>query len=245
MMIAAMQQNDTYRHKGLRKALVKQLAEEKYCWVEYADGSKRKELSRPPITDKNVLNAIEVVPRHLFFGEGDTVFHETEAYKDIAFQIGEGQTISQPYTVARQSELLEVQPREKILEIGTGSGYQAAVLDVLGAKVFTIERHRKLYERTRPLLEKLGYSNVKCFFGDGFEGLPMYAPFDKILITAAVPELPKKLLKQLKVGGKMVLPFGNETNCIMLRITKQGEDRYGTEEFGKFAFVPMLKGKVF
>ena len=115
----------------------------------------------------------------------------------------------------------------------------------LGAKVFSIERHRKLHERTRELLEALGYANVRCYFGDGFEGLPMYAPFDKIIITAAVPELPKKLLKQLIIGGKMILPFGSETKCTMLRITKQGEDQYSIEEFENFAFVPMLKGKVF
>ncbi len=236
----AMQQNDSYRHKGLRKELVRELA----STPRYFNRDRNKWEPRQPITDKAVLAALESVPRHLFFGN-DSIFFETYAYKDTAFQIGEEQTISQPYTVARQSELLQVQPREKILEIGTGSGYQAAVLDVLGARVYTIERHRKLYERTRPFLEGLGYSNVRCFFGDGFEGLPMFAPFDKVVITAAVPELPKKLLRQLKTGGQMVLPFGSETNCIMLRITKQGEDQYSHEEFEGFAFVPMLKGKVF
>jgi protein-L-isoaspartate(D-aspartate) O-methyltransferase len=237
-------QNDTYRHRGLRKELVRKLEEENYALVTQPDGSRKRVLTRTPITDRNVLEAINTVPRHLFFGE-DTIFHENQAYEDIAFQIGEGQTISQPYTVARQSELLQVAPREKILEIGTGSGYQAAVLAQLGARVYTIERHRKLHERTKPLLEKLGYQLVKCFFGDGFEGLPMYAPFDKIIITAAVPELPKKLLKQLAVGGKMIIPFGSETKCIMLRITKVSEEQFATEEFGNFAFVPMLKGKVF
>lgn len=220
-----MQQNDTYRHQGLRKELISILKEK-------------------GITNRDVLNAVQGVPRHLFFGN-DTIFHENHAYEDKAFPIGEGQTISQPYTVARQSELLQVKPKDKILEIGTGSGYQAAVLDNLGARVYTIERHRKLYERTKPLLEKLGYGNIRCYFGDGFEGLPMFAPFDKVIITAAVPELPKKLLKQLTIGGQMVLPVGSETKCIMLRITKEGEDQYSTEEFGKFAFVPMLKGKVF
>jgi protein-L-isoaspartate(D-aspartate) O-methyltransferase len=220
-----MNQVDTYRHKGLRKELVVKLRDK-------------------GITDNHVLNAIETVPRHLFFGN-DTIFFETQAYEDKAFPIGEGQTISQPFTVAYQSELLQVTPKEKILEIGTGSGYQAAVLATMGAKIYSIERHRKLYERTKALLEHLGYTGVKCFFGDGFEGVPAFAPYDKIIITAAVPELPKKLLQQLAVGGKLIIPFGTETNCKMIRITKQGDDQYSEEVFGNFAFVPMLKGKVF
>ena len=238
---------DTYRHKGLRKELVEKLR---------ARG----------ITDENVLAAIEKIPRHLFFGN-DSIFFETKAYEDIAFPIGEGQTISQPYTVARQSELLQIKPGEKILEIGTGSGYQATVLMLLKARVYTIERHKNLYDRTSKFLlsmknyladetetkketEKRTWKNepefwnMKCFFGDGFEGLPMHAPFDKIIITAAVPELPKKLLAQLSVSGKIVLPFGTENDCDMLRITKHGVDQYQTEKFDKFAFVPMLKGKV-
>ena len=202
-MFTTMNQVDTYRHKGLRKELAVKLRDK-------------------GIADANVLKAIEAVPRHLFFGD-DTIFFETHAYEDKAFPISEGQTISQPYTVAFQSELVEVKPRVKILEVGTGSGYQSAVLSTMGAKVFTIERHRKLYERTKPLLEKLGYSNVKCFFGDGFEGLPAYGPFDKIIITASVGELPKKLLQQLTMGGKMVIPFGTEASCDMVRITRQGE----------------------
>lgn len=238
---------DSYRHKGLRKELVSLLA-------------KR-------ITDDEVLRAIGKIPRHLFFGQ-DTIFFESHAYQDKAFQIGEGQTISQPYTVARQSELLQIKPNDKVLEIGTGSGYQATVLMLLKARVYTIERHKILYDRTSrfiPLIKdfllnggeektdvtawrtwktETEYWPVKCFFGDGFEGLPMHAPFDKIIITAAVPELPKKLLAQLSVGGTMVLPFGTESNCDMLRITKHGEDQYETEQFEKFAFVPMLKGKV-
>lgn len=224
-MFTAMNQVDTYRHKGLRKELAVKLRDK-------------------GITDANVLKAIEGVPRHLFFGD-DTIFFETHAYEDKAFPIAEGQTISQPYTVAYQTELLEVKPRDKILEVGTGSGYQSAILSTMGAKVFTIERHRKLYERTKPLLEKLGYGNVKCFFGDGFEGLPAYAPFDKIIITASVGELPKTLLQQLTIGGKMVIPFGSEASCNMVRITRQQEHQYSEEVFGKFAFVPMLKGKVF
>jgi len=220
-----MNEVDTYRHKGLRKELAVKLRDK-------------------GITDKNVLQAIETVPRHLFFGN-DSIFFETQAYEDKAFPIAAGQTISQPYTVAFQSELLQVSPKEKILEVGTGSGYQAAVLATMGAKVFSIERHRQLFERTKPLLEKLGYANVKCFFGDGYEGLPTYAPFDKVIITAAVPEVPKKLLQQLMIGGQMVIPLGNEASCDMLRITRQEEDKYSEEVFGKFAFVPMLKGKVF
>ena len=222
-----MDQIDTYRHKGLRKELAVQLRDK-------------------GIADKNVLNAIETVPRHLFFGN-DSIFFETHAYEDKAFPIGEGQTISQPYTVAYQSEALQINPKDKVLEIGTGSGYQAAVLATLGARVFSIERHRKLFERTKPLLEHLGYTHVICFFGDGFEGVPYYALYDKIIITAAVPELPKKLLPQLAIGGKMVLPFGNETDCTMLRITKQAEGQYSEEILSPkaFAFVPMLKGKVF
>ena len=218
---------DTYRHKGLRKELAVQLRDK-------------------GITDKSVLTAIETVPRHLFFGH-DTIFFETHAYEDKAFPIGEGQTISQPYTVAYQSEALQINHNEKVLEIGTGSGYQAAVLATMGARVYSIERHRKLYERTKPLLEQLGYANIKCFFGDGFEGMPSYGPYDKIIITAAVPELPKKLLPQLAIGGQMVLPFGNETDCKMLRITKHGEGQYSEEILTPkaFAFVPMLKGKVF
>jgi protein-L-isoaspartate(D-aspartate) O-methyltransferase len=236
----AMQQNDTYRHKGLRKELVKQLAVN----PKYFNRETNKWEPREPIADKEVLNAIEAVPRHFFFGN-DSIFFESHAYQDKPFQIGEEQTISQPYTVARQSELLQVKPKDKVLEIGTGSGYQAAVLHNLGARVYTIERQRKLFDKTKPLMESLGYHNVRCYFGDGFEGLPMFAPFNKVIITAAVPELPKKLLHQLAIGGQMVLPFGTETNCIMLRITKGGEDQYSTEEFGRFAFVPMLKGKVF
>ena len=217
-----MLQQDTFQHKGLRKKLVDEIRDK-------------------GITDEHVLDAILRVPRHFFMESGFLKF----AYSDQAFPIGAGQTISQPYTVARQSELLQVKAGEKILEIGTGSGYQASVLAVLGAKVFTIERHRKLYEKTKPLLLNMGYTSVRCFFGDGFEGLPGLAPFNKILITAAVPELPKKLLAQLSVGGKMVLPFGEEDNCDMVRITKHGEGQYEEEVFEKFAFVPMLKGKVY
>ncbi len=216
-----MKQGDTYRHQGLRKQLV-QLLEEK--------GIEKPE----------VLNAIEAVPRHLFFF--DSAFIK-QAYEDSAFPIGSGQTISQPYTVAYQSTLLDLRPRMKVLEIGTGSGYQAAVLHELGAKVYSIERQKSLYHQTKPLLEKLGYNRVKCFYGDGFEGLPTFAPFDRIIITAAAPEIPSKLVEQLAVGGKFVLPLDEKGYQRMLRITKLEDGSLETEEFEKFAFVPMLRGK--
>ncbi len=214
---------DTYRHKGLRKELVTLLA-------------------KKGITDKRVLDAIERVPRHLFLGH-DNIF-DVKAYEDIAFPIGEGQTISQPYTVAYQSQLLETLPKEKVLEIGTGSGYQAAVLAELGVKVFSIERQRKLYDRTRPLLNELGYNAVKMFFGDGFEGLETFAPFDKIIITAAAPHIPEKLLGQLMLGGQMVIPLDIDGATKMVRITRLEEKEFDQEIFSEAAFVPMLRGKV-
>lgn len=192
------------------------------------------------ITDEKVLDAISKLPRHFFF---DSAFME-QAYEDKAFQIGEGQTISQPYTVAYQSQLLEVKEREKILEVGTGSGYQACILSMLGAKVFTIERHKKLNERAKALLEAMRISSIKFFYGDGFEGLPSFAPFDKVLITAAAPEVPAKLLAQLKVGGMLVMPYGKGEVQKMQRITKTADNQFEQEEFDNFKFVPMLKGKV-
>lgn len=197
-------------------------------------------LEEKGIEKPEVLNAIEAVPRHLFFF--DSAFIK-QAYEDSAFPIGSGQTISQPYTVAYQSTLLDLRPRMKVLEIGTGSGYQAAVLHELGAKVYSIERQKSLYHQTKPLLEKLGYNRVKCFYGDGFEGLPTFAPFDRIIITAAAPEIPSKLVEQLAVGGKFVLPLDEKGYQRMLRITKLEDGSLETEEFEKFAFVPMLRGK--
>ncbi len=212
---------DNYRHKGLRKQLVEIIKEK-------------------GITDEAVLDAIANIPRHYFF---DTAFVES-AYEDKAFQIGEGQTISQPFTVAYQTQLLEVQRRDKILEVGTGSGYQASVLSYLGARVFTIERHKKLNERAKELIEAMHLPNIRFFYGDGFEGLPSFAPFDKVLITAAVPEQPLKLLQQLKVGGILVMPFGKGEVQQMQRIIKKGESEFEQESFENFKFVPMLKGKV-
>lgn len=212
---------DTYRHKGLRKKLV-QLLEQK------------------GISDQDVLRAIEAIPRHLFMDNAFVNF----AYKDQAFPIGADQTISQPFTVAFQTQLMQVKAKDKILEIGTGSGYQSCVLLEMGAKVFSIERHRSLHLKSKRQLNELGYS-PKLFFGDGFKGLPTYAPFDKIIITAAAPEIPEDLKKQLKVGGFLIIPLGEGESQEMLRLTKVSEDEFTREEFGNFSFVPMLKNKSF
>ena len=209
---------DTYRHKGLRKKLVEDL--------------------RESITDEAVLAAIEKVPRHLFL---DPAFVEF-AYKDIPFQIGCGQTISQPYTVAFQSQLLEIKPRDKVLEIGTGSGYQACVLIELGAKVFTIERQRGLFDKTSVLLPKMGYT-PKMFYGDGHKGLPKLAPFHKIIITCGASEVPEELVKQLKPGGIMVIPVGGKKEQKMLRLIKNEDGSCVVEDYGSFVFVPMLEDK--
>lgn len=210
---------DSYRHKGLRKKLVESLREK-------------------GIKDENVLSAIGKVLRHEFMDSGFIGF----AYKDQAFPIGNGQTISQPYTVAFQTELLNIKKHEKVLEIGTGSGYQAAVLMQLGVKVYTIERHRELFLNSRALLHELGYS-PNCFYGDGYKGIPVYSPFDKILITAAAPKVPEELLKQLKIGGLLVIPVGDINGQKMLLIEKIAEDKFKKTEHGQFIFVPMLKGK--
>jgi protein-L-isoaspartate(D-aspartate) O-methyltransferase len=213
---------DTYLHKGLRKRMVEKLVE-------------------AGISDKRVLDAMNQVPRHLFIGR-DSVFDET-AYENKAFQIGNGQTISMPFTVAYQTELLEIAKDDKVLEIGTGSGYQAAVLAQMGAKVFSIERQKLLFDRTPLLLRELGYNTIKTFFGDGFLGVPAFAPYDKIIITAAAPEIPGKLLQQLVIGGQMVIPLEDGEKAIMRRITKTDEDTFEEEQFIDCAFVPMLKGK--
>lgn len=212
--------NDTYRHKGLRKKLIDILREK-------------------GITDEKVLTAMNNVPRHFFL---DSAFDEI-AYEDRAFPISEGQTISQPYTVAYQSQLLQVKPLEKILEIGTGSIYQATVLAEMGAKIFTIERQKVLFEKTRAYIFKSKYPNLKFFYGDGYEGLPTYAPFDKVIITAAAPFIPPKLIEQMKPGGKMIVPVDEGTQQRMLRITKNADGSINEEAFENFSFVPMLTGK--
>jgi protein-L-isoaspartate(D-aspartate) O-methyltransferase len=212
---------DTYRHKGLRKKLTDLLKEK-------------------GISDANVLAAINNIPRHFFL---DSAFDEI-AYEDRAFPISDGQTISHPYTVAYQTQLLQIKPLDKILEIGTGSVYQASVLAEMGAKVFTIERQKGLYEKSKNFILKAKYPNIKFFFGDGYEGLPTYAPFDKVIITAAAPFIPPKLLDQLKPGGKMVIPVDEEGDQQrMLRITKNADGSTTEESFENFSFVPMLTGK--
>lgn len=208
---------DSFRHKGLRKKLVETIREK-------------------GITDNNVLAAIEQVPRHYFM---DSSFVEL-AYQDKPFPIGSGQTISQPYTVAFQSMLLNVSRGMKVLEIGTGSGYQACVLAEMGAKVFSIERQRKLFFKTKSFLETLPWT-VKLFLGDGNDGLSSFAPFDRILITAAAPAIPVALTDQLKVNGILVVPFGQGTDQQMQRITKLEDGSLSTESFGAFRFVPMLE----
>lgn len=214
--------NDEPIHQGKRRQLVELLA---------AKG----------ISNNNVLNAIVKLPRHFFISEKGWEYEQ--AYQDKALKINAGQTISQPYTVAYQTELLEIQPNDKVLEIGTGSGYQAAVLALIGANVFTIERHKVLHVETYQLLKHLNLlQQIQLFYGDGFEGLEEYAPFDKILITAAAPEIPPKLLNQLRVNGIMVLPLGEGNSQQMVRITKTEIKNYRTEIFDDFAFVPMLKG---
>ena len=207
---------DNYKHKGLRKRLVDSLREK-------------------GIKSEAVLEAINSVPRHLFI---DNAF-ESLAYRDKPFPIGSGQTISQPYTVAFQSELLNLEKGDKVLEIGTGSGYQACVLIELGAKVFTIERHKQLFNTVRTFLPKIKYK-AKIFHGDGYIGLPTYAPFDKILVTAGAPFIPEALKEQLKVGGILVIPVGGADNQVMTKLTKTSKSSYDKKEYGDFSFVPLL-----
>jgi protein-L-isoaspartate(D-aspartate) O-methyltransferase len=197
-----------------------------------------EELRKKGISDENVLTAIGKVPRHAFMDSGFIEF----AYKDVAFPIGSGQTISQPYTVAFQSQLLAVKPHEKVMEIGTGSGYQASVLFELGARVYTIERQRDLFVKSQQLLALLGYK-LHFHYGDGYAGLPTYAPFDKILVTAGATEMPETLLQQLKSGGRMVIPIGNKDHQEMMLVEKISETESQVSQHGAFAFVPFLKGK--
>lgn len=213
--------NDSYEAKGKRKKLV-------------------EELRKKGISDEEVLRAIDTVPRHIFMDDAFLV----HAYADKAFPISSGQTISQPYTVAVQTSLLKIKKRDKILEIGTGSGYQAAILAEMGARVYTIERYRELFLKAQEIISGLGY-NIDFFYGDGYEGKSQYGPFDGILITAAAPEAPKKLLEQLKTGGRMVLPIGMPgATQIMTVVEKTGPDNYEYSDHGNFVFVPMLKGTV-
>jgi protein-L-isoaspartate(D-aspartate) O-methyltransferase len=211
---------DTFEAKGKRKKLV-------------------AELRRKGISDEEVLRAIDTVPRHLFMDPAFLI----HAYVDKAFPITSGQTISQPYTVAVQSSLLRVKKRDKILEIGTGSGYQAAILAEMGAKVYTIERYRELFLKAQRILASLKYS-ADFFYGDGYEGKPQYGPFDGIIITAAAPEVPDALLHQLKTGGRLVVPLGNSDYQVMTVIERSGTDSFDRSEHGNFVFVPMLKGTV-
>lgn len=210
---------DSYRHKGMRKELVRTLMSK-------------------GIKDTKVLEAINNVPRHWFL---DSSFLEF-AYQDKPFPIGSGQTISQPYTVARQTELLLVEKDMKVLEIGTGSGYQACVLGELGAKVFTVERQKKLYLKTKEFLKQFPY-RIKTFYDDGNKGLPAFAPFDRIIITAAAPEIPENLLEQLKPEGILLLPLGLGDVQQMVRIKKSADGKLETEKFGNYRFVPMLKNR--
>ena len=208
--------DDTYKHRGLRRKLV--------------DSIRAK-----GIEDERVLSAIEAIPRHLFI---DNAF-EKFAYQDKPFPIGSGQTISQPYTVAFQTELLNIERGEKVLEIGTGSGYQASVLLEMGAKVYTIERHKQLYSQVRKFLPTLGY-RPKFFHGDGYQGLPSFAPFDKVLVTAGAPYVPEALKEQLKPGGSLVIPVGTTDNQIMTSIAKAIDGTLQVKEHGDFVFVPLL-----
>ncbi|MCZ2100617.1 MAG: protein-L-isoaspartate(D-aspartate) O-methyltransferase [Chitinophagales bacterium] len=210
---------DSHRHKGLRHKLV-------------------KELERKGIKNQSILNAFRDIPRHFFL---DVAFADW-AYKDVAFPIDADQTISQPYTVAIQTMLLEIQPGDKVLEIGTGSGFQACVLSYLGCKVYTIERQKTLFDKTELLLKKLGFGRIRTLFGDGFQGAPRFAPYDKIIVTAGASELPRKLFDQLKVGGYMVIPYGTGDVQKMLRLTKGENNTVKKEDFGDFKFVPFLKG---
>lgn len=214
------QLEDRYQHKGLRKQLVDTIREK-------------------GITDEQVLQAIDKVPRHFFL---DTAFDKI-AYEDRAFPIGEGQTISQPYTVAYQTQLLDVKPFQKVLEIGTGSAYQSCVLAEMGAKVFTVERQKALFEQNKSFQYLKKFHNIKCFYGDGFEGLPTYAPFDRVIITAAAPFIPPKLIDQMKPGGIMVIPVDEGSMQRMKRITKDSGGNIIEETFDAFSFVPMLVGK--
>lgn len=210
---------DSYRYKGMRRKLINELREK-------------------GISDERVLSAFDAVPRHFFL---DNAFAE-QAYSNMAFQIGSGQTISHPYTVAFQTQLLEIQKGDKILEIGSGSGFQTCILCEMGAKVFSIERHRPLHIKAKTMVRHFHY-NARLSFGDGYKGLPTFAPFDKIIITCGAPEIPQTLLDQLKIGGIMIIPVGEGKKQEMKKIIKT-EEGYTEENLGVFSFVPMLQDRV-
>jgi protein-L-isoaspartate(D-aspartate) O-methyltransferase len=210
---------DTSKHQGLRNQLI-------------------ETLEKKGITDTNVLNAIKKIPRHLFLNSS----FEDYAYQDKAFPIGAGQTISQPYTVAFQSQLLQIEKDHKILEIGTGSGYQTAVLCLMGAKVYSVERQNELFKQTSALFPKLGIRPKHLSFGDGYKGLPTHAPFDSIIVTAGAPIIPQPLMAQLKIGGRLVIPLGEDIQIMTLLIRKN-ETQFEKHEFGEFRFVPLLEDK--
>ncbi|MEO1435063.1 MAG: protein-L-isoaspartate(D-aspartate) O-methyltransferase [Bacteroidota bacterium] len=210
---------DTYRHQGLRKQLI-------------------QSLQKKGISDERILSAMRQLPRHFFL---DKAFEE-RSYEDKAFPIGSSQTISQPFTVAYQTELLNVEKHQKVMEIGTGSGYQAAILKLLGGRVFSVERQEALHEATRKRLQSLGFDQIKLFWRDGYLGLKEYAPFDRILVTAGATEIPKALLEQLAIDGIMVIPVGPQENKVMMRITKVAANKFQRETFDLFRFVPFLKG---
>lgn len=219
LMLQSIPRKDEYLHQGLRKQLLDELKEK-------------------GITDAKVLQAMMKIPRHFFL---DPVF-ERQAYENRAFPIGEGQTISHPFTVAFQTQLLEIKRYDKVLEIGTGSAYQACVLAELEARVYTIERQKKLFEYNNHFFYLKDFHHIHRFYGDGFKGLLGYAPYDKIIVTCGAPFIPTELLKQLKVGGIMVVPIGDLEQQVMYKITKT-EEGYSEEQFGNFTFVPMLEGR--
>jgi protein-L-isoaspartate(D-aspartate) O-methyltransferase len=211
---------DTFKHKGRRRQLI-------------------EELAQMGIQDQRILNAFDAIPRHYFL---DLAFDE-QAYTNMAFQIGAGQTISHPYTVAFQTELLQLEKSMRVLEIGTGSGFQTSILCKLGGRVYSIERHHELHAKAKEMLAFLGF-NASLFFGDGYKGNRVYAPYDRILVTCGAPDIPEVLLEQLKVGGLMVIPVGEGAEQKMLRIHKTSETTFTSEEFGTFKFVPMLERTV-
>lgn len=211
---------DTFKHKGMRRQLINELREK-------------------GIKDERILEAFNAIPRHFFL---DQVF-EQQAYSNQAFQIGAGQTISHPYTVAMQTDLLEISKGDKVLEIGTGSGFQTCILCELGAKVFSIERQRELFLKAKKIVEHFNFS-PRIVYGDGYKGMPAFAPFDKIIITCGAPDVPASLVEQLKIGGIMVIPVGEGKDQDMLKITKLPDGGVDIQHFGVFSFVPMLENKV-